>query len=242
MADLLERLSGIQRGASVERLGLALEAETFIHFDDAVRENIDNAVLAAVIWELESDDSVDFIECLETSDRQDILDAISEQERVLLEDSLSYPEDSASRLMRRASANVPSYWMVGQTIDHMRLDAEMPNNFCLLMVVGPTHEPLGVVPLATLDATGLISQRLSMPISCVYQRKWIRKTLPPCFANAVWCRRRWWRSRGGWWVRSTLKTSFMLSTKKTEEDILKFGGVREKNFYEAVIGTFRSRF
>ena len=49
MADLLERLSGTQRGASVERLGLALEAETFIHFDEAVRENIDNAVLVKVI-------------------------------------------------------------------------------------------------------------------------------------------------------------------------------------------------
>ena len=46
---ILERLSGTQRGASVERLGLALEAETFIHFDDAVRENIDNAVLVKVI-------------------------------------------------------------------------------------------------------------------------------------------------------------------------------------------------
>ncbi len=84
MADLLERLPGAQRGASVERLGPALEVETFIHLDDAVRENIDNAVLAAVIWELESDDFVDFIECLETSDRQDILDAIPEQKRVLL--------------------------------------------------------------------------------------------------------------------------------------------------------------
>ena len=109
MADLLERLPGAQRGASVERLGSALEAEMFIHLDDAVRKNIDNAILATVICELESDDSVDFIECLETSGRQDILDAIPEQERVLLENSLGYPEDSASRFMRRASANIPSY-------------------------------------------------------------------------------------------------------------------------------------
>ena len=49
MADLLECLPGAQRGALVERLGPALEAETFIHLDDAVRENIDNAVLATVI-------------------------------------------------------------------------------------------------------------------------------------------------------------------------------------------------
>ncbi len=48
-ADLLERLPGIQRDALVESLGPALEAETFIHLDDAVRENIDNAVLEKVI-------------------------------------------------------------------------------------------------------------------------------------------------------------------------------------------------
>ena len=40
--------------------------------------------------------------------------------------------------------------MVGQTIVHMRSDAKMPNNFCLLIVVGPTHEPLVVVPLSRL--------------------------------------------------------------------------------------------
>ena len=224
MADLLERLAGAQRGASVERLGPALEVETFIHLDDAVRENIDNAVLATVIWELESDDSVDFIECLETSDRQDILDAVPEQERVLLEDSLSYPEDSASRLMRRASANISSYWMVGQTIGHMRSDAEMPNNFCLLMVVGPTHEPLGVVPLATLDGPVDI-QRLSMPISCVYQRKWIGKTLPSCF-NAVWVGAGGGRS-GRLVGAIDVEDIVHIIDEETEEDILNVG-VREK--------------
>ena len=78
-----------------------------------------------------------------TSDRQEILDAIPEQERVLLEDSLGYPEDSASRLMRRESANIPP---IGRSVRRLTtcVDVEMPNDFCLLMVVGPTHEPLGL--------------------------------------------------------------------------------------------------
>ena len=112
--------------------------------------NIDNAVLATVICELESDDAVDFIECLETSDRQEILDAIPEQNGRCLRIVLAIQKTAASRLMRRESANIPSYWTVGQTIDHMRSDVEMPNDFYLLMVVGPTHEPLGVVPLSRL--------------------------------------------------------------------------------------------
>ena len=47
MADLLERFAGAQRRLG-RKAGLVL-AETFIHFDDAVRENIDNAVLEKVI-------------------------------------------------------------------------------------------------------------------------------------------------------------------------------------------------
>ncbi|MBG04475.1 MAG: magnesium transporter [Rhodospirillaceae bacterium] len=247
-ADLLERLPGIQRDALVESLGPALEAETFIHLDDAVREdiveNIDNAVLATVICELESDDAVDFIECLESSDRQEILDAIPEQERVLLEDSLSYPEDSAGRLMRRESANIPSYWTVGQTIDHMRSDVEMPNDFYLLMVVGPTHEPLGVVPLSRLlrstrptDISEIMDTDIRRIPATMDQEDvaFLFRQYGLVSAPVV--------DESGRLVGAIDVDDIVhVIDEEAEEDLLKLGGVREDDFYEAVIGTIRSRF
>ena len=76
---------------------------------------------------------VDFIECLETSDRQDILDAISEQERVLLEDSLSYPEDSASRLMRRGRR---IFRPIGWSVKRLTTCVRMPRCRTFLLVDG----------------------------------------------------------------------------------------------------------
>ncbi|MGB0555502.1 MAG: magnesium transporter MgtE N-terminal domain-containing protein, partial [Alphaproteobacteria bacterium] len=114
MADQLEQLPGAERDFLVESLGTSLEAKTYTHLDDAVREdiieNIDNAALANVVVELEHDDAVGFIESLEATDQQEVLEAMPAQDRVLLEDSLRFPEESAGRLMRRDAATIPSYW------------------------------------------------------------------------------------------------------------------------------------
>ena len=75
------------------------------------------------------------------------------QVRVLLENSLRFLEESAGRLMRLDVATTPSYWNVGQTVDFMRSNAELPSDFYLLMVVGPTLQPIGVVTLSRLLRT-----------------------------------------------------------------------------------------
>ena len=157
VADLLEQLPDTERSFLVETLGTSLEAETYTHLDDAVREdiieNVNNAALANVVVELEHDDAVDFTESLETTEQQEVLEAMPAQVRVLLENSLRFLEESAGRLMRRDVATTPSYWNVGQTVDFMRSNAELPSDFYLLMVVGPTLQPIGVVTLSHLLRT-----------------------------------------------------------------------------------------
>ena len=163
---------------------------------------------------------------------------------MLLEDSLSYPENSVGRLMRRASANIPSYWMVGQTIDHMRSDAGMPNNFCLLMVVGPTHEPLGVFPLSRLlrskrptDISKIIDTDIRRipanmdreDVTFLFRQYGLVSA--PVADESV-------RLVGAIDVDDIVH----VIDEEAGEDLLKFGGVREDDFDEAVIGTIRSRF
>ena len=67
VAGLLEHLPAGERDILVDSLGAKLDAETYDHFDEAVREDIvetiDNAVLAGVV-EFVSKDSVDFIRAL----------------------------------------------------------------------------------------------------------------------------------------------------------------------------------
>ena len=146
-----------ERDILVDSLVVKLDAEMYAHLDEAVREDIvesiDNAVLADVVVELGSDEAVDFIEDLEEADQRAVLDVMPVQERVLLEDSLRFPEDSAGRLVRRDAATNPSYWNAGQTIDCMRSDVELPNDLYLMVVVGPTLQPIDVVPLSRLLRT-----------------------------------------------------------------------------------------
>ena len=115
-----------ERDILVNSLGAKLDAEMYAHLDEAV----------------------DFIEDLEEADQRAVLDVMPVQERMLLEDSLRFLEDSAGRLVRRDAATIASYWNAGQTIDCMRSDVESPNDLYLMVVVGSTLQPIDVVPLS----------------------------------------------------------------------------------------------
>jgi magnesium transporter len=71
-------------------------------------------------------------------------------ERIALERSLDYPEDSAGRRMTTKFIAVPPFWTVGQTIDFMREDERLPDEFTELFVVDPRFCLLGTVPLDRL--------------------------------------------------------------------------------------------
>jgi magnesium transporter len=70
------------------------------------------------------------------------------EDRAILEEGLTYPEDSAGRLMQRDLVAVPSYWTVGETIDFLRASGDLPDDFYDLFIVDPRHTPIGRVPLS----------------------------------------------------------------------------------------------
>ena len=54
----------------------------------------------------------------------------SPQERKLIEEGLTYPEDSAGRLMQRKFVAVYELWNVGNAIDHLRKATDnLPQDF-----------------------------------------------------------------------------------------------------------------
>jgi magnesium transporter len=71
-------------------------------------------------------------------------------ERARIEAGLSYPEDSAGRLMRRAFVAAHEGWSVGETIDHLRADAGLPEDFWELFVIDDAFRPVGTVRLSWL--------------------------------------------------------------------------------------------
>ena len=65
---------------------------------------------------LSTDDAIDIIEELEGNTLSQVLAALSGEKRLHAEGSLTFPEDSAGRLMQREIITVPSFSTVGQTI------------------------------------------------------------------------------------------------------------------------------
>ncbi len=156
-ADLLERLPAPQAAALVRTLGDGLDAETLAFLDENTRNEIVDvmgvAALARQLHDLDTDDALNIIEELEEDEIEDVLAALPAEDRVLVEEGLAYPEDSAGRMMQREIVTVPSFWTVGQTIDFLRSSQFGDTDFYLIFVVDPARSPIGEVSLGKLLCT-----------------------------------------------------------------------------------------
>jgi magnesium transporter len=154
LGDLLQSLDPDDRERLVRLMGADFDWVALTEVDETVRneilESIPNEQIADVVRELDSDDAIEIIANLDEEDREEILAGLPFAERIALERSLDYPEDSAGRRMTNKFIAVPPFWTVGQTIDFMREEERLPDEFTELYVVDPRFRFLGTVPLDRL--------------------------------------------------------------------------------------------
>lgn len=154
VADILEQLSSADRRALLALWSGEIDGEILTEIDESIREEVIDAlspeVLAEAVRELDSDDVVDLIEDLEEDQQEAILGALEESDRVAVEQSLSYPEYSAGRLMQREVVTAPEHWTVGEATEFVRAAAELPDQFYHVILVDPRHRPVGYVTLGRL--------------------------------------------------------------------------------------------
>jgi magnesium transporter len=122
--------------------------------NEHVRETLLDALgpdeLARIAGELETDDAVAILEDLEKDEQQAVLRAMEPDDRAAVEEALTYPEESAGRLMQRDLIAVPEHWKVGQVIDYLRSTEELPTDFWEVFVVSASHHPVGTCKLSTI--------------------------------------------------------------------------------------------
>ncbi|MFC3076891.1 magnesium transporter [Phenylobacterium terrae] len=158
VADLMGFLSPDYREAVLAHVDPEALAEIISELDTEIREDVLDAVapatLAKALEELDSDDAADVVDDLEADKRAQVLAAMPEVERVAIETSLAYEDETAGRLMQREVVAAPQFWTVGQTIDHVRKDGdELPELFFDIYVVDPSFKPVGAVPVSLLLRT-----------------------------------------------------------------------------------------
>ncbi len=154
IADLLEQINTYDRRRLVELYGRDFDGDILSELDESIREEVIGLlhpeVLASAVRDLESDDVVDLVEDLEDQQQAVILDALEASDRLAVQQSLTYPEYSAGRLMQREVVMAPEHWTVGEAIDYLREREDLPEQFYHIILVDPRMRPVGNVSLGKL--------------------------------------------------------------------------------------------
>ena len=149
--DVLESLDPDERLALVVALGDHFDYSALTEVDESVRSGImdglPNADIARGVSGLDNDDAVALLEDLEQVDREEVLSALPTFERLSLKRSLDFPEESAGRRMQTDFIAIPPFWTVGQTIDYLRSEPDLPDEFYQIYVVDASYQVLGTIPL-----------------------------------------------------------------------------------------------
>jgi len=149
--DVLHALTADERLVLIQLLGDSFDYSALTEVDDAIRAELiaalPNADIARGVAGLDNDDAVFILEDIDTPDREAILAQMPAFERLSLKRSLDFPEESAGRRMQTDFIAIPPFWTVGQTIDYLREEKDLPDEFFQIYVVDPGYNLLGTIPL-----------------------------------------------------------------------------------------------
>ena len=166
VANLIENLNPDTRNKLIEIESFNIDPEIFIELNESIQSEVLQLLsidsLIKIIKRLESDNAIKILENLSKEIKEKVLEKLPPKDKFLLQEGLSYPEDSAARIMQREFTAVPSNWTVGQTIDYLREDKDLPEEFLEIFIVDNDFKPIGTVPSSRVLRTARDSKMNSI--------------------------------------------------------------------------------
>lgn len=157
IADLFELIDEDERAPLAAALGDLVSADVLAEMNEHVREDIieilEPGEIADLTEQLETDDAVAIIEDLEEDEQRAVLAELDAEDRAAIEDALTFPEETAGRIMQRDLVAVPEHMNVGQLIDYLREHGDLTTEFWEVFVVDPAYKPLGTCQLSWILRT-----------------------------------------------------------------------------------------
>ena len=248
-AELLQKITADDRQDLFQNKKVKLDPQVFSYLDAELRKLTLSVMtayqVAKIVSELDSDDALDLIENLEEEFQQKIIRKLSSKMRVAIEEGLTFPEDSAGRLMQREYVAIPQFWTVGKTIDYLRAaGTDLPSEFHDIIIIDPAHHAVGEAPLdrllkakrdekienITYDELHTIPADMDQEeVSYLFRREGLSSAPVIDEDNRVI-------------GVITVDDIIDVIDEEAEEDILKLAGVEEGDFYRAILSTTGSRF
>ena len=247
-ADIIEHLSQNDRENLIKLNNFKIDPEVFIELNESVQSEIikflSSDAIVRILKNLESDDAIAILENVDEKDKNSILSALPPKDRFALLEGLSYPEDSAARIMQREFTAIPSNWSVGQTIDYLRENKDLPEQFLEIYIIDNEFKPLGTVPsskvLRTPRETKMVEIMLESQVIIPVDMD--REEVGRLFEN--------YNLNSAAVIDKTKKLVGMITSddiltvlkEEAEEDTLRLAGVGDEEITDGVIKKTQRRF
>jgi len=165
-ADIIEHLNQNERESLIKLNNFRIDPEVFVELNESIQSEIiaylSSDSIVTILKNLESDDAIKILENVQEKDKNIILSSLPPKDRFALLESLSYPEDTAARIMQREFTAIPSNWSVGQTIDYLRENKELPDEFLEIFIVDQDFKPIGTIPSSKVLRTPRDTKMISI--------------------------------------------------------------------------------
>lgn len=247
LADLLEHLEPKQCRKLVGTLKDDFNPEVLPELDEAVRDVVMHEMgfedFASALTELDSDEAVYIAGLLDQEQREAVFEELPAADRMQIEASLEYGEETAGRLIQRELVAVPDYWTVGETIDYLRAATSLPDEFYVVFVVDPRHRPVGLVELNRLVRSGrpVLMRDIVNPDMEVLSPDMDREDVAYLFRQRDLVTAPVVEGSGRLIGQITIDDIVDVIEEEAEEDIFKLAGVGDSNLYGAVLEIVRGR-
>lgn len=164
IGNLLESLPPARRAVVWGLVDAEDDGEVLLHVGEEVRESLladmDPDEIIAAVEDLDIDDLADLVEDLPDTVIEEVLKSMDRENRERLEQALSYPEDTAGRLMNPDVITVRADVTLDVVLRYLRLRGEMPEHTDHLFVVSRRHQYIG-----RLAVTALLTHEPTTPIN-----------------------------------------------------------------------------
>ena len=248
LADLIGLLSPVDRRRLLRIIHVDLDPDLLFELEDSLRKEMVDILsareMADAITEMDSDEAVQVLEDLEENQQVDILREVPREERKDIERGLRYPEDTAGRRMQRDYVAVGTDWSVGQTIDYLRDEQDLPDEFFDVFVVDEARKPVGTISLSRV----LRSPR-DTPMSEIMDDTQVlvaasmeQEELAFLFQKYDLSSAAVVEEDGRLIGMVTMDDAIDVAQEEAEEDILRLGGVGEEAVTDSVWSSTRKRF
>lgn len=247
IADLFELAPAESRSGLAAAIADLLDGDVFAEMNDYVREDLIDALepaqVADIASELDTDDAVAIIEDMEPEEQREVLRAMEPDDRAAIEEALSYPEESAGRLMQRELIAVPEHWTVGDVLDYLRGNDDLTTDFWEIFVVDPAHKPVGTCQLSWIMRTPRLvamadvmkREQTLIPVDMDQEEVALRFQKYALISAAVT------DPNGRLVGMITVDDIVHIISQEAGEDILRLSGAGEGDINEPVIESYKTR-